>query len=93
MQVIENKAAIIITNTRHLDRKTNKFVNDQANLISVNISLNQQAHRIWQKVVQEVDREFLDKLDLEIGKEYSGRIPSSRILADRNVREIISHNK
>ena len=88
MQVLQNKAARIITNTRLLDRKTNKTVNDQSKLPLFNITLNRQAHCIWQKVDNEVDMEILDKLELEIGREYLGRFPSSRLLADRKVKEI-----
>ena len=39
-------------------------------LTPVNISLINQAHRIWQKVEQEIDKEILEKLELDIGREY-----------------------
>ena len=48
MQTIQNKAARIITNTRKRERKTSKYVNEKANLIPINISLNKQAISIWQ---------------------------------------------
>ena len=49
MQRVQNKAARLITKTRLNDRRTSKFVNEQAELIPINISIHNQAMKIWQK--------------------------------------------
>ena len=78
MQIVQNKAARIITKTRLSDRVTNKYVNELAELIPVNISIHEQAKNIWQKIEVEMDRENLDKLELEPGRDFKVRFPSSR---------------
>ena len=71
MQIVQNKAARIITKTRLSDRVTNKYVNELAELIPVNISIHEQAKKIWQKIEVEIDREILDKLELEPGSDFN----------------------
>ena len=67
MQIVQNKAARIITKTRLSDRVTNKNMNELADLIPVNISIHEQAKNVWQKIELGIDREIIDKLDFEPG--------------------------
>ena len=87
MQIVQNKAARIITKTRLSDRVTNRYVNELAELIPVNISIHEQAKNIWQKI--EIDREILDKLELEPGRDFKVRFPSSRQKCNTNIIEIL----
>ena len=77
MQTIQNKASRIITNIRKLDRKTSKYVNEQARLIPINISIHNQAIRIWQTVRDAIPIDILNKLELHPNRNYSNRFPSS----------------
>ena len=65
MQQVQNKATRIITKTRLSDRKTNKYVNELAELTPINVSIHEQAKNTWQKI--EIDREILDKLRVRTG--------------------------
>ena len=89
MQIVQNKAARIITKTRLSDRVTNKYVNELAEVIPVNISIHEQAKKIWQKIEVEIDREILDKLELEPGSDFKVRFPSSRQKCNTNIIEIL----
>ena len=52
MQVVQNKAARIITNTRLIEGKTKEEVNELAELEEVSEYLDRQAGAIWEKVRQ-----------------------------------------
>ena len=88
MQIVQNKAARIITKTRLSDRKTNKYVNELAELTSINISIHEQAKNTWQKIEIEMDREILDKLELEQDRIFTVRFPSGRQKCNTVVTEI-----
>ena len=80
MQVVQNKAARIITNTRKLDRKTSEFINKKANLTPLNISIHEQAVRTWQTVDRQIPDEILNRLTIEPDRFYHSRFQSSRSL-------------
>ena len=77
MQTIQNKASRIITKIRKLDRKTSKYVNEQARLIPINISIHNQAIKIWQTVRDTTPIDILNKLELQPNRNYSKLFPSS----------------
>ena len=77
MQTIQNKASRIITKIRKLDRKTSKYDNEQARLIPINISIHNQAIKIWQTVRDTTPRDILNKLELHPNRNYSKLFPSS----------------
>ena len=85
---MQNKAARLITKTRLNDRRTSKFVNEQAELIPINISIHNQAKKIWQKIELEIGREVLGKLELEENSDYTDIFPSSRLKCNTNILEI-----
>ena len=78
MQIVQNKAARIITKTRLSDRKTNKYVNELAELTPINISIHEQAKNTWQKIEIEMDREILDKLELEQDRIFTVRLDADQ---------------
>ena len=84
IQIVQNKAPRIITKARLSDRVTNKNVNELAELIPVNISIHKQAKNIQQKIEVEIDKEILDKLDLEPGRDFKVRFAQ----VGRNVTQI-----
>ena len=88
MQQVQNKATRIITKTRLSDRKTNKYVNELAELTPINISIHEQAKNTWQKIEIEMDREILDKLELEQDRIFTVRFPSARQKCNTVVTEI-----
>ena len=88
MQRVQNKAARVITKTRLSDRKTSKFINEQAELIPINISIHNQAKKIWQKIELDIGRDVLDKLELEENRDFTDRFPSSRLKCNTNILEI-----
>ena len=88
MQQVKNKAARIITKTRLSDRKTNKYVNELAESTPINISIHEQAKSTWQKIEIEMDREILDKLELEQDRIFTVRFPSGRQKCNTLVTEI-----
>ena len=57
MQYVQNKAARLIAKTRLNNRRTSKFVNEQAELIPINISLHNQSKKIWQKIELGIGRD------------------------------------
>jgi hypothetical protein len=50
MQIVQNKAARIITKTRLIERKTNSYTNNLAELPALNVSINNQARKTWQTI-------------------------------------------
>ena len=88
MQWVQNKAARVIIKTRLSDRKTSKFINEKAELIPINISIHNQAKKIWQKIELEIGREVLGKLELKENRDFTDRFPSSRLKRNTNILEI-----
>ena len=76
LQIIQNKAARLITGTRKRECKTNEEVNTLAGLESIKTYLDRQAKSIWEKIGTEIDVSTLAKLHL-----YNNQLikyPSSR---------------
>ena len=77
MQIVQNKAARIITRTRLLEQKRNSEVNRLANLEPIEEYLGRQAAAIWQKL--ELDEDTLARLEFRGAEKV--KYPSSRRVA------------
>ena len=80
MQIVQNRASRIITKTRLREGKTNKFINEKANLVPINIILNESAKRIWENVEINYDQEI--KLTFNRANKIQ-QYPSSRELSEK----------
>ena len=85
MQIIQNKAARIITNTRRLDRKTNVETNQRAQLEPVNMVIHKRAQKIWTKIDTLIPQEIAEKIILLPNRSYQEKLPSSKIKSENNV--------
>ena len=79
LQIVQNKAARLVTSTRRIEGKTNIEVGRKANLESVKEFLERRAGSIWERM--ELDEEDVSKLDI-FGREKE-KYPSSRRRAGR----------
>lgn len=84
MQIVQNKAARIITNTRYRDRETNQTVNELAELEPINISLHNQANSIWTKLEQFHNERTRQLLTIDEDRTETSKFPSSHIRAMSN---------
>jgi hypothetical protein len=88
MQIIQNKAARIITKTRLIERKTNQYTNNLANLPPLNVSINKQAKATWKKIDTIIPRATERKLALKPNRRYLTLMPSSREIAQTTIAPI-----
>ena len=80
MQVVQNRASRIITKTRFRERKTNKFINEKANLEPINMFLNRSAREIWDKM----ELNFNQTIKMTFNRNnIKQQFPSSRELSNR----------
>ena len=76
MQIIQNKAARIISNVRKREKINTELTNKIANLKPINMYLHEQAEKIWSKI--EIDDQLADKL--QFSERELPTLPSSRKL-------------
>ena len=85
MQIIQNKAARLITNTRLIERKTNQQVNEEADLQPINIIIQERAKTIWDKITLTGNQRI--KLMYNRNNQPK-RHPSSRELCEKRIEPI-----
>ena len=88
MQVIQNKAARIITKTRLREGKTNEYINKRANLEPLNISIHNRAVKIWNKLEDNLPEEVKNKMITLPYRQFLKSIPSSKNRAQSNISAI-----
>jgi hypothetical protein len=85
LQTIQNKCARLITGYRLLDHITNEIVNEDAQLEPINLSLHNQANRIWEKIIEIIPNTVLDKLHIHENRTEMKSLPSSKRLATETI--------